>query len=79
MRPSQRGLESDLEARTDALGRQTGSLLAPALASGNRAAVASIVAPLLEHGDIEQVDVMDASGGVVFTRSRFTRRLPPGV
>ncbi len=72
-----RGLESDLEARTDALGRQTGSLLAPALASGNRAAVASIVAPLLEHGDIEQVDVMDASGGVVFTARASPDGSPP--
>ncbi len=61
------GLQSDLEARADRLGRETGSLLAPALAAGNRAAVASIAARLLEHGDIERVEVMDANGNVVFT------------
>jgi len=60
-------LESDLEARADELGRETGPLLAPALASGNKAAIASIAARLLLQRDIERVDVIDANGGVVFT------------
>jgi methyl-accepting chemotaxis protein len=60
-------LESDLQARAEALGRETGALLTPALASGNKAAIASFAARLLEQRDIERVDVMDADGAVLFT------------
>ncbi|HLN49445.1 MAG TPA: diguanylate cyclase, partial [Steroidobacteraceae bacterium] len=66
-------LESDLEARADGLGRETGALLAPALASGNKGAIASIAARLLEQPDIERVEILDANGEVV-----FTGHAPPG-
>jgi len=60
-------LEADLEARADSLSKITSTLLAPALATGNRAAVESIAGRLLEERDIERVEVQDARGNVLFT------------
>ncbi len=62
-------LEADLEARADSLSKITGALLAPALGSGNQAAVSSIAERLLEERDIERVEVRDAKGVVLFTGS----------
>jgi diguanylate cyclase (GGDEF)-like protein/PAS domain S-box-containing protein len=62
-------LEADLEARAESLSKITGALLAPALAAGNKAAVASIAERLLEERDIERVEVEDARGVVLFTGS----------
>ena len=62
-------LEADLEARADSLSKITGALLAPALAAGNKAAVASIAQRLLEERDIERVEVRDPRGAVWFTGS----------
>jgi diguanylate cyclase (GGDEF)-like protein/PAS domain S-box-containing protein len=60
-------LEADLETRASSLGEITGSSLAPALSSGNKAAVASIAERLLDERDIERVEVLDARGGVLFS------------
>src|SRR5450631_4364629 len=60
-------LEADLEARADSLSKITGALLAPALNSGNKAAVSTIAERLLEERDIERVEVRDTRGGVLFT------------
>src|SRR5450631_4592960 len=65
-------LEADLEARADSLSKITGALLAPALSSGNRAAVASIAERLLEERDIERVEVQDALGAVLFAGNNST-------
>jgi diguanylate cyclase (GGDEF)-like protein/PAS domain S-box-containing protein len=66
-------LEADLEARADSLSKITGALLAPAMNSPNKGAVAGAVAAiaerLLEERDIEQVEVRDAHGAVLFTGS----------
>ena len=62
-------LEADLEARADSLSKITGALLAPALGAGNKSAVSSIAARLLEERDIERVEVRDAHGAVLFTGS----------
>src|SRR6202158_748078 len=62
-------LEADLEARADSLSKITGALLAPALNSGNKAALSTIAERLLEERDIERVEVRDTSGGVLFTGS----------
>jgi diguanylate cyclase (GGDEF)-like protein/PAS domain S-box-containing protein len=62
-------LETDLEARAASLSKITGSLLGPALASGNTAAVASIADRLLDERDIEHVEVLDAQGAVLFSGS----------
>jgi PAS domain S-box-containing protein len=62
-------LEADLEARADSLSKITGALLAPALSSGNKAAVSTIAERLLEERDIERVEVRDTRGGVLFTGS----------
>jgi diguanylate cyclase (GGDEF)-like protein/PAS domain S-box-containing protein len=62
-------LEADLEARAASLSKITGALLAPALSSGNKAAVSTIAERLLEERDIERVEVRDTSGGVLFTGS----------
>jgi diguanylate cyclase (GGDEF)-like protein/PAS domain S-box-containing protein len=59
-------LEADLETRASSLSEITGSSLAPALGSGNRAAVASIAGRLLDERDIERVEVLDANGTVLF-------------
>src|SRR5271155_4051533 len=66
-------LEGDLQARANSASKATGALLAPALASGNNAAVASIAGRLLEEPDIARVEVTDARGAVLFTGSN-----PPG-
>jgi diguanylate cyclase (GGDEF)-like protein/PAS domain S-box-containing protein len=76
----ERKLESDLEARADSLSSVTGTLLAPALASGNKAAVSTIAARLLEEGDLERVEVTDGHGLVLFTGSKapdHASALPP--
>jgi diguanylate cyclase (GGDEF)-like protein/PAS domain S-box-containing protein len=59
-------LEADLETRASSLSEITGSSLAPALGSGNRAAVASIAGRLLDERDILRVEVLDANGTVLF-------------
>ncbi|HEV7611994.1 MAG TPA: EAL domain-containing protein [Steroidobacteraceae bacterium] len=60
-------LEADLETRASSLSEITGISLAPALASGNKVAVASIAERLLDERDIERVEVMDARGTVLFS------------
>jgi diguanylate cyclase (GGDEF)-like protein/PAS domain S-box-containing protein len=60
-------LEADLETRASSLSEITGTSLAPALASGNKVAVASIAERLLDERDIERVEVLDAHGTVLFT------------
>jgi diguanylate cyclase (GGDEF)-like protein/PAS domain S-box-containing protein len=60
-------LEADLETRASSLGEITGTSLAPALSSGNKAAVASIAERLLDERDIERVEVLDARGAVLFS------------
>jgi diguanylate cyclase (GGDEF)-like protein/PAS domain S-box-containing protein len=62
-------LESDLEARAGSLSKIAGSMLAPALASGNVAAISSTAGRLLDEPDIEHVEVLDAHGLVVFSGS----------
>jgi diguanylate cyclase (GGDEF)-like protein/PAS domain S-box-containing protein len=66
-------LEADLEARADSLSKITGALLAPAMNSPNKGSVAGAVATiaerLLEERDIEQVEVRDSHGAVLFTGS----------
>jgi diguanylate cyclase (GGDEF)-like protein/PAS domain S-box-containing protein len=59
-------LEADLETRASSLGEITGTSLAPALSSGNKAAVASIAGRLLDERDIGRVEVLDARGTVLF-------------
>jgi len=54
--------------KTESLSKITGSLLAPALGSGNRAAVTAIAERLLEERDIERVEVRDAQGVQLFDR-----------
>ena len=60
-------LEADLETRASSLSEITGTSLAPALSSGNKAAVASIAQRLLDERDIERVEVLDARGTVLFS------------
>src|ERR1700736_5802898 len=60
-------LEADLETRASSLGEITGTSLAPALGSGNKAAVASIAGRLLDERDIERVEVLDGRGTVLFS------------
>src|SRR6202795_3092642 len=60
-------LEADLETRASSLSEITGTSLAPALASGNKVAVASIAERLLDERDIERVEVSDAHGTVLFS------------
>jgi diguanylate cyclase (GGDEF)-like protein/PAS domain S-box-containing protein len=60
-------LESDLEARAGSLSGVTATSLAPALAAGNKAAIASIAERLLDERDIERVEVLDAHGNVLFS------------
>src|ERR1700716_199131 len=59
-------LEADLETRDSSLSEITGTSLAPALASGNKAAVASIAQRLLDERDIGRVEVLDSRGMVLF-------------
>jgi len=65
-------LQADLEARAGGLGKATGTLLAPAFASGNNAAIASIAGRLLDERDVESVQVTDARGAVLFSGSTPT-------
>ncbi len=60
-------LEADLETRASSLSEITGTSLAPALSSGNKAAVESIAQRLLDERDIERVEVLDAHGTVLFS------------
>jgi len=60
-------LEGDLEARAASLSGVTATSLAPALASGNKAAIASLSERLLEERDIERVEVLDAKGSLLFS------------
>jgi diguanylate cyclase (GGDEF)-like protein/PAS domain S-box-containing protein len=60
-------LEADLETRASSLSEITGTSLAPALGSGDKAAVASIAERLLDERDIERVEVLDARGKVLFS------------
>jgi len=60
-------LEADLETRASSLSEITGTSLAPALSSGNKAAVTSIAQRLLDERDIERVEVLDAHGAVLFS------------
>ncbi len=60
-------LQSDLEVRANSVGEMTGSLLAPALAAHNEAAIAPTAGRLLEESDIERVEVRDARGTVLFS------------
>src|SRR3984957_6267519 len=60
-------LEADLETRASSLSEITGTSLAPALSSGNKTAVASIAARLLDERDIERVEVLDARGAVLYS------------
>jgi diguanylate cyclase (GGDEF)-like protein/PAS domain S-box-containing protein len=60
-------LEADLETRASSLSEITGTSLAPALALGNKIAVASIAERLLDERDIERVEVLDAHGTVLFS------------
>jgi diguanylate cyclase (GGDEF)-like protein/PAS domain S-box-containing protein len=59
-------LEADLETRASSLSEITGTSLAPALSSGNKAAVTSIAQRLLDERDIERVEVLDAHAAVLF-------------
>src|ERR1700691_4514911 len=60
-------LEADLETRASSLSEITGTSLAPALSSGNKAAVVSIAERLLDERDIERVEVLDTHGAVLFS------------
>jgi diguanylate cyclase (GGDEF)-like protein/PAS domain S-box-containing protein len=62
-------LETDLETRAGSLSRIAGSMLGPALASHDIAAISSIAGGLLDQPDIEHVVVLDAHGAVVFSGS----------
>ena len=69
-------LEADLETRASSLSEITGASLAPALDSGNRAAVTSIAQRLLDERDIERVEVLDARGTVLFNVPVLTITFP---
>jgi diguanylate cyclase (GGDEF)-like protein/PAS domain S-box-containing protein len=60
-------LEADLETRASSLSEITGTSLAPALVSGNKAAITSIAERLLDERDIERVEVLDTHGTVLFS------------
>jgi diguanylate cyclase (GGDEF)-like protein/PAS domain S-box-containing protein len=62
-------LETDLEARAGSLSKIAGSMLGPALAAHDIAAISSIAGGLLDQPDIEHVSVLDAHGAVVFSGS----------
>ncbi len=67
-------LEADLESRAASLGKITSSSLAPALGSGNKAAIASIAERLLDERDIQRIEVLDSRGNVVFTGGKAVVR-----
>ncbi len=60
-------LEADLETRASSVSEITGTSLAPALVSGNKAAIASIAGRLLDERDIERVEVLDAADSLLFS------------
>ncbi len=60
-------LQNSLEARANSVGEMTGSLLAPALAAHDEAAIAPTAGRLLDESDIERVEVRDARGTVLFS------------
>src|SRR5271169_4485188 len=68
-------LEADLETRASSLSEITGTSLAPALGSGNKAAVTSIAERLLDERDIERVEVSDARGTVLLSRAEMQETL----
>src|SRR5208337_3458957 len=70
----QQKLEGELEARANGISKVTGALLAPAIGSGDKAAVASIAGRLLDERDVERVEVLDARGTVLFTATNPLRR-----
>ena len=59
-------LEADLETRASSVSEITGTSLAPALTSGNKAAIASIAGRLLDERDIARVEVLDAGDSLLF-------------
>ena len=59
-------LEADLETRASSVSEITGTSLAPALTSGNKAAIASIAGRLLDERDIARVEVLDAGDLLLF-------------
>jgi diguanylate cyclase (GGDEF)-like protein/PAS domain S-box-containing protein len=67
-------LEADLETRASSLSEITGTLLAPAIGSGNKAAVSSIAERLLDERDIERVEVLDDQGTVLFSGGESSMR-----
>jgi diguanylate cyclase (GGDEF)-like protein/PAS domain S-box-containing protein len=67
-------LEADLETRASSLSEITGTLLAPAIGSGNKAAVSSIAQRLLDERDIERVEVLDDQGAVLFRGGESSMR-----
>jgi len=71
-------LEGELEARAEGISKVTGALLAPAIGSGDGAAVASIAGRLLEERDVERVEVEDARGAVLFTGINPLRQAAKG-
>ena len=75
----QQGLEGDLVSRANSIAKVAGALLAPALAAGNSAAVASIAGRLLEERDIERIEVTDAHGTVLFSGSNPRDAAAPDV
>src|SRR5450631_4475714 len=60
-------LEADLETRASSLSEITGTSLAQALGSSNKAAIASIAQRLLDERDIERVEVLGGRGAVLFS------------
>jgi diguanylate cyclase (GGDEF)-like protein/PAS domain S-box-containing protein len=68
-----RQLAAGLEERAASLSKLTGSLLAGAVAAGNRAGVAAIANRLFEERDIDRVQILDGQGDVLFIRDK-----PPG-
>ncbi len=75
----QQGLEGDLVSRANSIAKVAGAMLAPALAAGNTAAVASIAGRLLEERDIERIEVTDAHGTVLFSGSNPRDAAAPDV
>jgi diguanylate cyclase (GGDEF)-like protein/PAS domain S-box-containing protein len=63
-------LEADLQESAASLGKLASSSLAPALNSGNKAAIAATAGRLLDERDIERVLVQDVRGAVVFDGSK---------
>ena len=59
-------LEADLEARSRILGKVTASLLAGEVSSGNAAALANTAQRLLDEGDVQRIEIMDAHGRMLF-------------